>query len=78
MAYSDNIGMAAVPQAAGNPPADSNHESYMPEAYPGNVGQSGQTPVVLFDENRKQLKGGGFFGACCGCLAALICCDILT
>ncbi|KAJ2503286.1 hypothetical protein GGH96_000307 [Coemansia sp. RSA 1972] len=75
----DTFGMAPVPQqAAGNPPAGSTHDSYMPEAYPSNAGRPGQAPVVLFDENREQLKGGGFFGACCGCLAALICCDILT
>ncbi|KAJ2239857.1 hypothetical protein J3B01_000583 [Coemansia erecta] len=75
----DNIGMAPVPQqAAGNPPSGSTHDSYMPEAYPSNAGRPGQAPVVLFDENREQLKGGGFFGACCGCLAAIICCDILT
>ncbi|KAJ1756741.1 hypothetical protein LPJ58_003615 [Coemansia sp. RSA 1591] len=65
MTYSDNIGMAPVPQqAAGNPPSGSTHDSYMPEAYPSNAGRPGQAPVVLFDENREQLKGGGFFGAC--------------
>ncbi|KAJ2310324.1 hypothetical protein IWW54_003250, partial [Coemansia sp. RSA 2705] len=67
MATNDNASMAPVPQAAGNPPND---EHYMPAAYPADNARTNQTPMVLFDSEHEQLKGGGFCGACWGCIAA--------
>ncbi|KAJ2844785.1 hypothetical protein IWW36_005046 [Coemansia brasiliensis] len=56
MVYSDNIHMANIPQAAGNPAISDN--SYTPQKYP----EADQpTRVVLFDQDREQLRGGFYF-----------------
>ncbi|PIA13304.1 hypothetical protein COEREDRAFT_94660 [Coemansia reversa NRRL 1564] len=78
MSQGDTITMGAVP-TTGYTPQQKPGQHYSGNYYnSAEANQSTNQPtVVLFDNERPQLKGGGCCGAFWGCLGALICCDIL-
>ncbi|KAJ2787506.1 hypothetical protein H4R21_007101 [Coemansia helicoidea] len=51
--------------------------AYAPAQHPSPAGDDGRpTPVVLFDKDADDLRGGGCWNACLLCLSAWICCEV--